>query len=454
MPDAGPVPCDESRHRASVSHRVPRPWKPAHAKIMRLYRSIAPFLVLTALAAATVSAETSILLKRVDRLLPQAMEAHSIDLWLVFTREESADPLASDLGGGSAVARMALLFHFDGERLQKTAIAASYDVTPLEESGIYDRVLSYKSEGIKPLLKEFVGRANPARIAVNTSRDMPIADGLTAGMRAYLVEVLGESIAERFVSSEPLVASFRGRRLPEEVEVLREAARHTDSFLRDSLSPLVIVPGVTTEADVGRYLASRTEALGATVPFISVVAGPSRGHADPSERVIQRGDLVRIDFGITLRGYSTDLQRTAYVLRQGETEAPQEIRRMWRTARLALDRQIAAMKPGVTGSDIDAIARKTMVDAGFEGPPHGTGHAIGFSVHDVGPLLGPDWPERYGTTVFLEMEQGQTFAVEPIVYAEYADVGEIHIGLEEDVVITRSGADLLHERQSQLILID
>ena len=401
-----------------------------------------------------IAADTAILRERVDRLLPSAMETHSVDLWIVFTREEAADPLAVDLGGGKAVARMALLFHLDGERLRKTAIAASYDVTPLEESGIYDRVLSYKREGIKPHLREFVSQAMPERIAVNTSRDMPIADGLTAGMRAYLVEVLGDEVSERFVSSEPLVASFRGRRLPSEVEVLREAARHTDSFLRDALSSLVILPGVTTEADVGRYLHSRAEALGATVPFTSVVAGPSRGHSDPSDRVIQRGDLVRIDFGITLRGYSTDLQRTAYVLRDGETDAPDEIRRMWRTARTALDRQIAAMKPGVTGTEIDAIARKTMVDAGFEGPPHGTGHAIGFAVHDVGPLLGPDWPERYGTTVFLTMEQGQTFAVEPIVYADYADVGEIHIGLEEDVVITRTGADLLHETQSRLILIE
>ena len=74
-------------------------------------------------------------------------------------------------------------------------------------------------------------------------------------------------------------------------------------------------------------------------------------------------------------------------------------------------------------------------------------------MHDVGPLLGPDWPERYGTTVFLKMEEGQTFAVEPILYAPYEDMGEIHIGLEEDVVITRGGAEMLHQRQASLILI-
>lgn len=399
------------------------------------------------------SADLELLKERVERLLPPAMENQNIDLWIVFTREESRDPLAEDLAGGTAVARMALLFDRAGGGFRKTAIAASYDVTPLEESGIYDEVISYRKEGIKPHLKQFVEKLNPARIAVNTSRDMPIADGLTVGMRAYLEEVLGENVASRFISSEPLVASFRGRRLPREVEILREAARHTDTLIRDALSRVAITPGVTTERDIGNYLRSRTAMLGATVPFISVVAGPSRGHADPSDRLIKRGDLVRIDFGITLRGYSTDLQRTAYVLRTGEDQAPEPIRRMWKTARRAADLQIAAMKPGVTGVEIDTIARKTLLEAGYEGPPHGTGHPIGFVVHDVGPLICPDWPERYGTTVFLKMEEGQTFAVEPIVYAEYEEVGEIHIGLEEDVVITARGAERLHEPQSDLILI-
>ena len=395
----------------------------------------------------------AVLRERLEKLLPRAMEMHEVDLWLVFTREESKDPLADDLGGGSAVARMALLFDRKDGRFRRTAIAASYDVTPLDESRLYDKVISYKREGIKPHLKEFVDDLDPQRIAVNMSRDMPIADGLSVGMHGYLKEVLGEELSGRFVSSEPLVASFRGRRLPQEVAILREAARHTDTLMREALSVLAINPGVTSERDVGEFLRTRTAMLGATVPFISVVAGPARGHSDPSSRVIERGDLVRIDFGITLRGYSTDLQRTAYVLRVGETEAPEQFQKMWETSRRALNRQIAAMKPGVSGQEIDAIARKTMEEAGFEGPPHGTGHAIGFVVHDVGPLLGPDWPERYGTTVSLELEEGQTFAVEPILYAPYEDAGEIHIGLEEDVVITKRGAEMLHEPQTELILI-
>ncbi len=411
-------------------------------------------ILAAAACCALPAADPAMLRQRIDELLPAAMETHNVDLWLVFTREEAKDPLAADLAGGSAVARMALLFARTGGGLRKTAVAASYDVTPLRESGIYDAVVGYKSEGVKPHLKRALEELNPARIAVNISRDMPIADGLTAGMRAYLVETLGPRYAARFVSSEPLVASFRGRRLPGEVAILREAALYTDKIVREALSPQTIRPGQTTENDIADYLKQKTAAIDASVPFISVVAGPARGHADPSARVIRAGDLVRIDFGITYKGYSTDIQRTAYVLRSNEQRPPAAVQKMWDTARLAADRQIAAMKSGVSGNAIDAIGRGVLTAAGYDEPPHGTGHAIGFAVHDVGPLLGPDWPERYGSTVFLKMEAGQTFAVEPILYARHEPSGgEIHIGLEEDVVITADGAERLHPRQDELILI-
>jgi Xaa-Pro aminopeptidase len=93
-----------------------------------------------------------------------------------------------------------------------------------------------------------------------------------------------------------------------------------------------------------------------------------------------------------------------------------------------------------------------LTDAGYSGYPHAAGHPIGFDVHDVGPLLGPDWPERYGSTVHLKLEEDQTFAVEPILYAPY-EGNEVNIGLEEDVVVTSNGVDRLHPRQDELFLI-
>ena len=406
-----------------------------------------------ALAAETPETQ-SIRKQRVDALLPEALSAHGIDCWLVFTRESSRDPIAEDVAGGRVVARAAFIFARTPQGFRKVAIVASYDVTPVKESGLYDEVIAYRGEGIKEHLQKVMAALNPRRIGIDFSRDVPTADGLTLGMRNYLEETLGAEMAGRFVSAQPVVVSFRGRRLPEEVALLREAAGYTDKIMREALSEKVITPGKTTEKDVADYLQRRTEEFGARVAFASVVVGPTRGHAGPSERVIQPGDLVRIDFGITHRGYSTDVQRTAYVLRPGETAPPAEIQKMWDTCRQATDAAIAAMKPGVTGNDVDTVARKVLTDAGYAGYPHAAGHPIGFDVHDVGPLLGPDWKERYGSTVWLKLEKDQTFAVEPILYAEYAPMGgEINIGIEEDVVVTAAGVERLHPRQDALLLI-
>ncbi|HXE74013.1 MAG TPA: M24 family metallopeptidase [Candidatus Xenobia bacterium] len=390
--------------------------------------------------------------RRVDVLLPQALEQHGFDAWLVFTRENSRDPIAEDIAGGDVVARSAFLFARTPKGFRKTAIVASYDVTPVKDSGIYDDIIVYRGEGLKPHLKKVMAELNPKRVAVNISRDIPLADGLTVGMRDYLLETLGADWAARLASAQPLVVSFRGRRLPEEVALLREAATYTDKIIREALSDKVITPGKTTENDVAAYLRRRTEEFGATVPFLSVVVGPARGHAEPSDRVIQPGDVVRIDFGITHRGYSTDIQRTAYILKPGETDAPAELKKMWEVNRRAVDAAIAVMKPGVTGLEVDTAGRKVITDAGYEGYPHGGGHAIGFDVHDVGPMLGPDWPERYGSTVFLKLEKDQTFAVEPLIYARF-NGDDINISIEEDVVVTADGVERLHPRQDALILI-
>jgi Xaa-Pro aminopeptidase len=76
-------------------------------------------------------------------------------------------------------------------------------------------------------------------------------------------------------------------------------------------------------------------------------------------------------------------------------------------------------------------------------------------VHDVGAILGPDWPERYGNTVFSPLEVNQVYAVEPILYAEDPRTGEqIHIALEEDVIVTETGAEHIGPPQTELIVID
>ncbi len=395
----------------------------------------------------------SIRKERIDVLLPQVMKDRGIDLWLTFTRENAPDPILPVLGVDHIVARGAFIFALKEGKLHKLAIAASYDVDPIRKTGLYDEVVSYGSEGVKPHLKKAFDELAPRTTAVNFSRDVTIADGLTIGMRRYLKEALGEH-AETFVSSEQLVVSLLGRKLPREIAALERAVTGTQQIILEALTPARISPGRTTEADLHRWMEARAAEMGLGVAFGSIVVGPQRGHSSPTDRVIERGDVIRIDWGASFEGYCADIQRTAYVLEEGETEAPAWLRKLW-DATLAANRAgRAAMKAGATGNAVDTAARRVLVEAGYPEYPHGTGHAIGLKVHDVGPMLGPDWKERYGDPVFFTLEEGQVFAVEPLIYVKPAEIDyEINTALEEDVVVDSSGARLIGTPQTEIILI-
>ena len=390
---------------------------------------------------------------RLHTMLPAIMEEQKIDAWLTFTREGSPDPLLPHLGLESIVARAAFLFARKRGAFRAISIAASYDVEPMVRSGLYDEVIPYRSEGVAAHLKPLLEALDPGRIAVNSSRDVPIADGLTAGMRAYLEEALS-SRAERFVSAEGLVVSLLGRKLPLEIEALVAAAEATQRILAEALTAGHVVPGRTTEKALDDWMRARAAELGYGVAFGSVVVGPTRGHSEPTDRVIEPGDVLRTDWGASCDGYCADIQRLAYVLRKGETAAPAWLEKLW-AATLAANRAATAMLvPGRTGHDADRAGREAIVAGGYSEFPHGTGHPIGLKVHDVGPMLGPDWPERYGKTVFFTIEAGQVFAVEPMAYIAPPELGyEVHASLEEDVLVGPDGPRYIGRPQTSIILI-
>ncbi|MBN1771617.1 MAG: aminopeptidase P family protein, partial [Deltaproteobacteria bacterium] len=266
-------------------------------------------------AGASALDPNRVRLRRITEVLPAKLRQYGLDAWLTFTREGATDALGWDVAADRVVGRAACLFGFLGGRLVRVAICASYDVTSFIESGLYEQVVPYKREGIGPHLKEWLDKLDPKKVAINDSRDAPNIDGITLGMYRYLLEVAGAGFESRLVSSEPLMMSVKGVKLPEEIAALEQAAVVTQRILREALSLERIAPGKTTELDVGRYLEQRTLELGFRVSFISVMVGPDRGHADPTERVIRHGDLLRTDFGVFNQGYSSDVQRTAYLLR-------------------------------------------------------------------------------------------------------------------------------------------
>ena len=398
--------------------------------------------------------------ERMDRYLVAAMRRSGVDAWLVVTRENTTDPVAFDVAADHAVGRAACLFVDKGDHLERVAIVASYDTETFEKSGLYLRVVPYGKEGAGAALKAEIEKLNPKLIAVNMSKDEALADGMTAGNLQWLRDTIGADYSKRLVSAEALLVSYRSRKTPAEIAKLRGVVKKTELILAEALSPAVIVAGKTTEKDVADFIRKRRKEMGLGASWEedqdpNVMAGLARGHSAASGATIQPGSIVRIDAGMDEDGYKTDIQRLAYVLRVGETEAPPEVEKAFETVRAANRAAAAALKPGATGTAVDTAARKVITDAGYEEFQHATGHPIGVYTHDLGPLLAPAWPDRYGKLGAYTIERDQTFAIEPALEVELPWMmgGRVGFGLEEDYVVTGTGSEPLGTPQDRLILI-
>ena len=380
----------------------------------------------------------------------EIMREQDVDLWLTFVRETSLtnDPSLDLIAGVYSAWQGAFLVSATGERI---AIVGRFDAPSVEQIGAYD-VIGY-DESIRPALRETVERLAPRSIALNYSESDPAADGLTHGLWRVLQDTFAETpYADRFISSEATVNALRGRKSPEEVERIRGAARETEEIfdvvtagLRSGLSELEIAGVMHKEIErrgLG-YAWARDHCP-------AVNAGPEKdvGHSPPGELRTRRGELLHVDFGVARDDYCSDLQRVWYLLDEGETSAPEDVRRAWDALWASVDAGVAALRPGVVGWEVDAAARESLVASGYPEPMYALGHQLGRAAHDGGTVLAPRW-DRYGAAPFGVVEEGNVFTLE---YGT-AVPGRGYIGLEEDVLVTAEGIEWLSTPQRELWLV-
>ena len=245
-----------------------------------------------------------------QHLLP-LMRAQEIDLWIILSRENAPDP-ALELFGGYGVTgwyghRNAYLFHDAGDDgLETTAIGTHLSG---HLARFYDTRILYGEEGLAPHLGSYVAERDPRRIAINQSRTISMADGLTAELKDYLLQAVGTPYRDRLVSSEPLLVDFVSTRTAAENAIEREASAATFDILRRALSSDVITTGRTTLLDVHYWITAEWKRQGFELNFPASLDLQRRGAEqldDSDDPVIRPGDLLHVDFGVRTSGIVAD----------------------------------------------------------------------------------------------------------------------------------------------------
>lgn len=380
------------------------------------------------------------------------LHALDVDAWLTFVREtgEGGDTILPLILGQTLTWQSALVVTRSGERI---AIVGKFDDEAVRAGGVWAEVIPYVQSIRQPLL-DILRRIDPRTVAINFSKDDVKADGLSHGMYLLLQNYLsGTPFVDRIVSADKIIGALRGRKTRGEIDRLRAAVAATDGIFE--IVAKHARPGMTEE-EVAHFIKNEAErrSLGLAwdpkmCPIVNTGPDSMIGHGVPSALKIEPGHVLHIDFGVVKDEYCSDLQRCWYVPVAGETAPPDSVRRALETVVKAIQAAAAALKPGTVCWQVDAAARKTVVEAGYPEYEHATGHQVGRSAHDGAAVLAPRW-ERYGQTPYRKAEIGNVFTLELGIKDTS---GRGYVGLEEMVVVTADGCEYLSTPQTSLPLL-
>ncbi|HJO18516.1 MAG: M24 family metallopeptidase [Vicinamibacterales bacterium] len=406
--------------------------------------------------------------ERLETNLPVVMREHRVDMWVVSMREYNEDPVFRALVSPTSFAarRRTIYVFFDrgsDEGLERIALGGN------SMGGLYE---AYRTElptatgdtaelwGADQwrLLAQLVRERNPRSIAVNISDEHNFADGLTAGEWEQMRAALGPDLEARVIRNPRLAIDYLAMRVPSMTQVYRRLQGFVHEIISAAFSNLVITPGVTTTEDVVWWMRQRVNDLGLHTwfqPSVSVQRRNSTAEDLGDGPVIQRGDVLHCDFGITAMGLNTDTQHMAYVLPDGETEAPEGLKRALARANRLQDILLDQTKVGMTGNEVLQAVLRQMRSEGLNGTMYS--HPIGDHGHGAGPLIGLwDYQEAVPGRGDVPVIANMWYSTELQVTTPVAEWNgqPVRMALEEEAEITPDGEmRWMLRRQTELHLV-
>ena len=396
--------------------------------------------------------------------LPQLMRREGFDMWIVMSREYNEDPVIKTMLPATwlAARRRTILVMFDpgaGKEIETLAVAR-YDV-----GTVFKRAWDPEQQADQwKRLAEIIVERDPQKIGVNFSDHWGLADGVSATDLREFNESLPGKYQQRVVSAENLSIAWLETRTSLEMALYPEICRIAHDIIAEGFSPAVIEAGITTTDDVVWWYREKIRELKLTTWFHPSVDVQRQGpesfdhlrsfSSRPEENVIQQGDLLHVDFGITYLRLNTDTQQHAYVLKTGETQAPEYLEAALQNANRLQDILMANFKAGKTGNEVLKESRAQAITEGIK--PSIYSHPIGYHGHGAGAAIGR-WDAQEGLpyTGDYPMYLNTAYSIElnAATFIKEWDK-EVRIMLEEDAYFDETGVHYIDGRQTEFILID
>ncbi len=396
--------------------------------------------------------------QRLDKQLPPLMRKYGIDMWVVPMREYNEDPVFWSIVAPETFAarRRTIYVFFDrgpeqgverialGGSTQGGVFQAVRSTKPIPgPAGVAGRQAELWGDEQWQVLKAVIAERNPKVIGINKSRTFAFADGLSSGELEGMSEALGPAWTGKFRPAEGLAVDLIASRLPEEEAFYSRLTQLVWDTIEEMFSSKTITPGVTRTSDVVWFWRQRINDLGLGTWFQPSIEVQRKGvtaeqlGADP---IIQRGDVLHCDVGITALRLNTDTQHNAYVLLPGETDAPAGLKEALANANRLQDILFEEIRPGLSGNEVLRAALTKMRREGIEGTLYT--HPIGMNGHGAGPLIGLwDYQEGVPGRGDHQVIAGMWFSSELQATTPVPEWGgqPVRMAMEEDFILGADG---------------
>ena len=398
---------------------------------------------------------------RLDNLLPELMSKNRIDMWIIITREYNEDPIIKTLLPPTwlnARRRTILVFSFDESTKKTESVAISRYNFGKNIKSIWDKE---KNPNQMLALKDYIDKVNPKKIGLNYSENFALIDGISKSDYELFYSSISNDIKQRIVSAENLGIQWIETRTKLEKEIYKDLVSITQNIINEAFSNKVIEPGKTTTDDVVWWMREKVLELKLKTWFHPTVDVQRNEQSDlyafdgkSKYDIIQPGDLVHCDFGISYLTLNTDCQQIAYVLKSDEKEAPEFLTKALKDANKLQDILTSEFELDKTGNEILLNSLKIAKEKGLD--PQIYTHPLGTFGHSAGTTIGM-WDSQEGVPIKGDvlMKYNTVYAIELNNKSFIKDWNkEVRIMLEEAGLFEENGFKYINGRQEEIILIN